>query len=81
MKRLCALLLAALLLLSGCAAGRPDGSLPTLTVTFLDVGKADCILLEAEGRAAMIDAGNRATPRRSSPCSPQRASPRWTSSC
>ena len=58
MKRLCALLLAALLLLSGCAAGRPDGSLPTLTVTFLDVGKADCILLEAEGRAAMIDAGN-----------------------
>ena len=47
MKRLCALLLAALLLLSGCAAGRPDGSLPTLTVTFLDVGKADCILLEA----------------------------------
>ena len=56
MKRLCALLLAALLLLSGCAAGRPDGSLPTLTVTFLDVGKADCILLEAEGRAAMIDA-------------------------
>lgn len=58
MKRLCALLLAALLLLSGCAAGRPDGGLPTLTVTFLDVGKADCILLEAEGRAAMIDAGN-----------------------
>ena len=58
MKRLCTLLLAALLLLSGCAAGRPDGSLPTLTVTFLDVGKADCILLEAEGRAAMIDAGN-----------------------
>ena len=58
MKRLCALLLAALLLLSGCAAGRPDGSLPTLTVTFLDVGKADCILLEAEGCAAMIDAGN-----------------------
>lgn len=58
MKRLCALLLAALLLLSGCTAGRPDGSLPTLTVTFLDVGKADCILLEAEGRAAMIDAGN-----------------------
>ena len=55
MKRLFALLLAVLLLLSGCAAGE---RLPTLTVTFLDVGKADCILLEVDGHAAMIDAGN-----------------------
>lgn len=54
MKRFLALALA-LLLLAGCTA---QDRLPALTVTFLDVGKADCILLETEGHAAMIDTGN-----------------------
>ena len=49
-----ALFLALLLFLAplcGCAAG------PRLTVTFLDVGKADCILLTLEDHAAVIDCG------------------------
>ena len=41
-----------LTVLSGCSQ-----RLPTLTVTFFDVGKGDCILLECDGHAAMIDAG------------------------
>ena len=41
-----------LAVLSGCSQ-----RLPTLTVTFFDVGKGDCILLECDGHAAMIDAG------------------------
>ena len=55
MKRLCAIALLAAALLTGCAGG---GALPRLTVTFFSVGKADCILLEAEGHAAMIDTGH-----------------------
>ena len=45
-------------LLSGCisctASDKSDGS---LTVTFLDVGKGDCILLRKDGSAVLIDAG------------------------
>lgn len=57
MKKILALILA-LLLLTGCTATPGQGKLPQLTVTFLDVGKADCILLETDGHAAMIDTGN-----------------------
>jgi competence protein ComEC len=55
MKRLCALALLAAALLTGCGG---KGALPPLTVTFFAVGKADCILLETEGHAAMIDTGH-----------------------
>ena len=55
-----ALLLAFAVLLTGCAAGRrqaaPDGE-GQLRVTFIDVGKGDCILLEKDGVFALIDAG------------------------
>ncbi len=57
MRRLYAIALLAVALLTGCTAGG-DETLPQLTVTFLSVGKADCILLEADGHAAMIDTGN-----------------------
>ena len=46
------------LLLAGCvscaAAETSDGP---LTVTFLDVGKGDCILLQKDGKSILIDAG------------------------
>lgn len=56
MKRIFALLLC-LLVLSGCAAPQdPTGQ--TLSVTFLDVGQADCIFLECQGQTMLIDGGN-----------------------
>ena len=63
MKKLFTLFLI-LLLLTGCAATpqqttttTPTGT--TLTVHFIDVGQADCILLECEGEYVLIDGGNR----------------------
>jgi len=64
MKRLLACLLLCLLL-CGCVVMIPD--LPTaevpsdstgLTVHFLDVGQADCILLQCDGENMLIDGGN-----------------------
>ncbi len=51
-----------LLLLTGCAM--PAASTPstaeggTLTVHFIDVGQADCALLECDGKYMLIDGGN-----------------------
>ena len=71
MRRLYAIALLAVALLTGCTAGG-DETLPQLTVTFLSVGKADCILLEADGHAM------RTTSWR---CSPRRGSSPWTFCC
>lgn len=64
MKKLCVVLLALLslaVLLTGCGtkggeATASDGQ-GQLRVTFIDVGKGDCILLEKDGCFALIDAG------------------------
>lgn len=63
MKKICAILLA-LLTLAALAAGcaKRDGQTATdaaeqMRVTFIDVGKGDCILLEKDGVFALIDAG------------------------
>lgn len=59
MKRLFSLFLILLLLLSGCALpeapAAPNGA---LTVRYLDVGQADCALLECGGEYMLIDGGN-----------------------
>ena len=62
MKKLLALLLA-LLLLTGCVAyPEPETTVTTpsaaLTVHFIDVGQADCALLECQGKYILIDGGN-----------------------
>lgn len=64
MKKLFALLLSALLLLTGCSVtitvSEPvEGSDDTLLVHFIDVGQADSILLEYGGKFLLIDGGNR----------------------
>lgn len=66
MKRFIVLILSLCLVLCGCevtivfetdpAATQPDAS--TLTVHFLDVGQADCALLECDGKFMLIDGGN-----------------------
>ena len=58
--RLFALFLTLIFVLCGCQAAEnaPVGSLPELTVTFLSIGAADCIVLQAGDKAAMIDAGH-----------------------
>lgn len=62
-KRLFALLLLLALLLGGCAypaelePTRVDGD--SLIVHFIDVGQADCALLECGGQYMLIDGGNR----------------------
>jgi len=54
-KTALSLLLSLLLLLCSCALAAPD----TLEATFLDVGKADAILITAGDYAVLIDAGPR----------------------
>ena len=65
MKKLFAIILTACLLLSGCSfAQHPTTQAPTvgtgeqLTVHFIDVGQADCALLECGGKYMLIDGGN-----------------------
>jgi competence protein ComEC len=66
MKKILAVILACLLL-SGCTlvidfgpstATPPPASGEELTVHYLDVGQADCILLECGGEYMLIDGGN-----------------------
>ena len=63
MKKICAALAALFALtalFTGCGKNQPDtgaGEAGQLRVTFLDVGKGDCILLEKDGAFALIDAG------------------------
>ena len=61
-KKLLTLLLALSLLLCGCAEtlpAEPSVSGDGLTVQFIDVGQADCALLECDGQFMLIDGGNR----------------------
>ena len=61
-KKLLALFFALSLLLCGCAEilpPEPTVSGKGLTVQFLDVGQADCALLECGGEYLLIDGGNR----------------------
>ena len=58
MRRFWALLLLLALLLSGCAAQNPTPDGSRLTVHYIDVGQADCALLECDGRFMLIDGGN-----------------------
>ena len=58
-KRILWMVLAAALLaaVSICLYGRSQLWGAGLNVTVLDTGKSDCILVEADGRTMMIDAG------------------------
>ena len=65
-KHLLVILLLLSLLFAGCEPYEPyDPISPTvsdsgaLTVHFIDVGQADCILLESDGQFMLIDGGNR----------------------
>ena len=65
MKRLLSILLLLALLLCGCVQAPPATTPPivtesseTLTVHFIDVGQADCALLECDGKFMLIDGGN-----------------------
>lgn len=60
--RLFSLVLALSVLLGGCAQTLPtpiETAGESLTVSFLDVGQADCALLECGGEFMLIDGGNR----------------------
>lgn len=63
-KKLSVLLLTLSLLLCGCADALPSATVPattggeTLTVHYIDVGQADCALLECGGEFMLIDGGN-----------------------
>lgn len=67
MRKLLSILLLLALLLSGCLQAPPEttpaaitqpSQNETLTVHFIDVGQADCALLECEGKFMLIDGGN-----------------------
>lgn len=63
MKRLFAILLALCLLLTGCTMQQPQVTMPPetstgLTVHFIDVGQADCALVQCDGANMLIDGGN-----------------------
>ena len=60
-KRILPLLLALALLLCACGAvpQTPEKAEGTLIVHFLDVGQADCALVELDGKYLLIDGGNR----------------------
>ena len=62
MRRLTAILLLLCLLLCGCTPkGQSTPSIQEqLWVHFIDVGQADCILLECGGQYALVDGGNTA---------------------
>ncbi len=56
--RLCCVILCAVLLTGGCGSrGQEAEKAPGLQITFFDVGKGDCILVEAQEQAMLIDAG------------------------
>ena len=68
MKKFLSLLIMVALLLSGCVVEIPLPAETTaatvtagdsFTIHYIDVGQADCILLETEGRFMLIDGGNR----------------------
>lgn len=67
MKKMTALLLLITLLLTSCTLPQPVStttaptftSSGTLTVHFIDVGQADCALLECDGQYMLIDGGNK----------------------
>jgi len=64
MKRVLSLFLCTVLFLlplSACSAPEQPMGAPKLTVTYLSVGKADCILLESDGHCALIDTGKNKT--------------------
>lgn len=62
MRRLSALFLLLALLLSGCVTASDNPPTPPeakgLTVHYIDVGQADCALLEHDGKYMLIDGGN-----------------------
>ncbi len=63
MRKLLAILLLVSLLLCGCSTQQPSGNIVApvqeqLWVHFIDVGQADSILLECDGKFALIDGGN-----------------------
>ncbi len=64
MRRLVAILLTLCLLVSGCGITTPEVTAPLpetsdgLAVHYLDVGQADCILLECDSQTMLIDGGN-----------------------
>ena len=63
MKKILALLLCALML-TGCVLPMPPSTQPdataksTFSVHFIDVGQADCALVECDGKYMLIDGGN-----------------------
>jgi len=63
MRKITAILLLMCLLLSGCKSNQPAPASPPsvqeqLWVHFIDVGQADCTLLECNGQYALVDGGN-----------------------
>ena len=61
-RKLISLFLVLSLLLCGCAQtlpGQSDVSGDGLTIQFIDVGQADCALLQCDGQSLLIDGGNR----------------------
>lgn len=60
-KAICALLIPLCLLLGCAPRPKPQPAGPEgggLTVHFIDVGQADCALLECDGEYILIDGGN-----------------------